>query len=180
MVLPALALLVKLAAGLLAGVGLVLLWAPAWLIARMQVLADEAVATGSPGISLERGFYRHHRVLGTAVVLGAIYILYFLVFAYSPQAVQALLLAGIDDPLSQAIMAQLLQFALFFGALLAYAVGILLAIRPSALKPLEQMAHRPLRIPGWQRLLSQVLFGRVIGALLLVLALCLWWFSGPL
>jgi len=173
--LSALALFAKLVAALLASAGALLLWAPTWLVARMQVLADEAQASGSPGVSLERGFYRHHRALGLFVVFGAIYILYFLVFAYSPGAVQALLLAGIADPISRSILGQLLQFLLFFGALLAYAVGILLAIRPSALKPLEQLAHRPLRIPGWQRLLSQVLYGRVIGAALLVLAVCLWW-----
>jgi len=177
MVLLALGLLAKLVAGLLAGTGALLLWAPAWLVARLQVLADEAVATGSPGISLERGFYRHHRVLGMAVVVGAIYILYFLMFAYSAQAVQGLLLAGIADAVVRDTLAYVLQLLLFFGALLAFAVGILLAIRPSALKPLEQWAHRPLLVPGWQRLLSQVLYGRVIGALLLVLALCLWWGS---
>lgn len=178
-VLPALTLFAKVIAALLASAGVLLLWAPAWLVARMQVLADEAKATGSTGVSLERGFYRHHRALGLFVVLGAIYILYFLVFAYSPHAVQALLFAGIDDPISRAILGQLLRFLLFFGALLAYAVGILLAIRPSALKPLEQLAHRPVRIPGWQRLLSQVFYGRLIGAVLLVLALCLWWFGAP-
>lgn len=177
MLLAALGLLVKLVAALIASTGVLLLWAPAWLVARIQVLADEAKATGSPGISLERGFYRHHRLLGVMVSLGAVYILYFLVFAYSPHAVQALLLADIADPASREILAQVFQFLLFFAALLAYAVGLLLAIRPSALKPLEQFVHRPVRIPGWQRLLSQVLYGRVIGALLLVLALCLWWCS---
>ena len=175
--LTALALFAKLVAALLASAGALLLWAPTWLVARMQVLAAEAEATGSPGISLERGFYRHHRALGLFVVLGAIYILYFLVFAYSPPAVQALLLAGIADSISRAILEQLLQILLFFGALLAYTVGILLAIRPSALKPLEQLVNRPVRIPGWQRLLSQVLYGRMIGAALLVLAVCLWWLA---
>src|SRR3546814_18308437 len=80
----------------------------------MQVLADEAKASGSPGISLERGFYRHHRVLGVMVSLGAMYILYFLVFAYSPHAVQALLLADIVDPASREILGQVFQFVLFF------------------------------------------------------------------
>jgi len=178
-VLAALALLTKLVAALIASAGALLLWAPAWLVARMQVLADEALTTGSPGISLERGFYRHHRLLGLFVVLGAIYILYFLVFAYSPDAMQELSFAGITDSITRMILGYVFQSLLFFAALLAYAVGILLAIRPSALKPLEQFAHRSVRIPGWQRLLSQVVYGRLIGAVLLVLAVCLWWFSGP-
>lgn len=177
--LMALQTLVVVVAALLVAAGGALLVAPQWALSRAAAwLVPDASARGA-GISLERVFYRHHRPIGTVIVLGAVYILYFLVFHFSPAAVSDLLLAGLPIGTLKPMLVQLTQLLLFFGALLAFAVGLLLAVRPSALKPVESLAHRPLAVPGWQRLLTHATYGRVAGAMLMALGLGLWWLAGP-
>jgi len=175
----ALQALLVIVAALLVAAGGALLIAPQWSVSRgVAWWAPGEPAHGS-GISLERIFYRHHRVIGAAIVVAAVYIQYFLVFHFSPAAVSDLLLAALSDAVIKPVLAHLAQQLLFFGALLAFAVGLLLAVRPSTLKPVERLAHQPLRLPGWQRMLADPLLGRCSGAALLGLGLLLGWLAGP-
>ncbi len=177
--LMALQALVAVIAALLVAVGGVLLISPRWALARAAAWwAPEEPARGA-GISLERVFYRHHRALGSGIVLGAVYILYFLVFHFSPAAISELLLADLMDAAIKPVLARLSQLLLFFGALLAFAVGLLLAVRPSALKPMETLAHQPLRVRGWRRLTERPGAARACGVLSISLGLWLSWLAGP-
>jgi len=86
--------------------------------------------------------YRHHRIIGTVVVLGSVYVLYALIFEMRPAELRALFLGSTSPahPWAWAVMG--LVVALGAGALLALVVGIYLLIRPSLLKGMEQWSNR--------------------------------------
>jgi hypothetical protein len=89
-------------------------------------------------INIERPLYRHHRLLGTALLLGCAYILYRLGFHHD----QAALLASLAG---QALYAWLVDAAWWFVLLTTLAsllIASLLALRPSTLKGLEQRLNR--------------------------------------
>lgn len=109
-------------------------------------------------LMLERLFYRHHRALGVAIVLGAGYVLWQWAFGFDRAA-----LSGLLDPswrnngLDWIVpAAELLVVGLH---VLVLAVGGVILLRPSLLKGLEKAVNR------WHGAASSERFDRVIGTL---------------
>jgi hypothetical protein len=128
--------------------------------------------------NLERFFYRHHRIMGLLIALGAGYVLWRWAFDYNRDGVLALLgrrwLARGLDWVPAALEAVLVAL---HGAILM--VGLLVAFRPSLLKGFERTANRWQAGPPTARLDSVV--GSLDGAfegyprisgLLLVITAC--------
>ena len=85
-------------------------------------------------------FYRHHRIYGTAVVVLSLFLLVFLSFGQVPAAD-----AFVSDPRYLRIGDLLVETArvvLWGLALFAFAVGVVVFVRPSGLKRLESWANR--------------------------------------
>jgi hypothetical protein len=107
---------------------------------------------------LERFFYRHHRVLGILVVLGAGYVLLRWAFAYDRSDVAGLLSPrwathGIDwVPLALEAMLVGLHVAIL-------AIGVMIVFRPSLLKGVEKAANR------WQEGPETAPLDTVVGSL---------------
>ena len=104
---------------------------------------------------LERFFYRHHRLLGAAIMLGATYVLWQWAFHYERAEVVALLgrrwrAAGLDW------LAPALEVALVGLHAAILVVGMLIFFRPSLLKGVEQAANRWQDGPATSRLDSVV------------------------
>lgn len=92
-------------------------------------------------LMLERLFYRHHRVLGAGIALGAAYVLWRWAGAYDRDAVVALLdrrwrAAGLDWIVGAAEALVVGLHVLILG------VGLVIAVRPSLLKNVERAANR--------------------------------------
>lgn len=90
---------------------------------------------------LERFFYRHHRVLGVLIVLGASYVLWRWAFSYDRSEMMAVLgrrwvTAGLDwiPAAVEAVLVTLHVVVLVLGALIMF--------RPSMLKGVERAANR--------------------------------------
>lgn len=106
---------------------------------------------------IERFIYRHHRLFGTAIVAGALTLLAML-GAGHPRLFVTVLLGG-----SNAWVAVVLVWALAVAVLV---IGMIVLIRPSALKGAEALANR------WIQLFpAAVLTPRQIGVLLLVVGI---------
>ena len=155
-------LAVVLALGLLLAllVGVMLLARPAALFALNQRLSRWVDTRGAFSMldqprHLERYFYRHHRILGAAVMLGASYVLWQWAFHYDRAEVVALLgrrwlAAGLDW------VAPALEVALIGLHVAILAVGVLIFFRPSLLKGVERTANRWQEGPGTSPLDSLV------------------------
>lgn len=97
-------------------------------------------------ISLEQWFYRHHRLLGMLVCLGAGYVfVYFgLLFDKSHAlphlaahlSVRPTMIGGLEGLLDALVLASLT------GAVVSLFVGLLLWLRPSVLRGMEERANR--------------------------------------
>lgn len=90
---------------------------------------------------LERYFYRHHRILGAAIMLGASYVLWRWAFQYERDELLALLgrrwlAAGLDW------VVPALEVALVGLHVAILAVGVVIFFRPSLLKGVERTANR--------------------------------------
>lgn len=155
------ALMLGLALALL--VGLLLLARPQWLFALNASLSRWVDTRALFGIldrprHVERLFYRHHRIVGSLIVLGAAYVLWRWAFAYDRSDLQAVLgqrwlNAGLDW-LPAALEAALVAL---HGAILA--VGLIILFRPSLLKGLERTANQ------WQPGLEMARLDAVVGNL---------------
>ncbi|EFI33425.1 conserved hypothetical protein [Desulfonatronospira thiodismutans ASO3-1] len=124
--------LLFLTAGLLAlACGIVVLVRPG-AVNRLSLPVRQALQAVNPSIRLERYYYRHHRITGPVTVLGGV----LLCFA-------AWLLSG-SAPAENSLLVfyQALTVVFFiFGAAIAV-IGVVVTIRPSALKPLEKKSNR--------------------------------------
>jgi hypothetical protein len=144
-------------AALLCGLVLALLLS-LWLVASPGALLDlnrklsrwidtrPSIEALERPLMLERVFYRHHRVLGVATILGAGYVLWRWAVAWDRQAVVALLdrrwvAAGLDWVVAVVGLHVLILVA-----------GIVILVRPSLLKGLEHTANRWHRGPSADRL----------------------------
>lgn len=178
----ALALVLMLGLALALMVGVLLLARPQALFALNEWLSRWIDTRQTFGVldqprHLERFFYRHHRLLGGLIVLGAGYVLSRWVFAYDRKDVLALLsprwLARGMDWVPLALEAVLIAL---HAAILV--VGLLIMFRPSLLKGVEKAANRWQDGPPTARLDSTVAnlddtfegYPRVSGLLLVVLA----------
>lgn len=89
---------------------------------------------------VDRWFYRHHKVYGTVVVLLSIFLLSFVAFGNSQDAV-----VGLFEPRYRGVGAILVEFAtlvMWLLSLFALLVGLVVLVRPSALRKFESSANR--------------------------------------
>ena len=142
------ALAIFLLIGALFGVALALL-----LIFRPQLLepvnrvANRWISTGNMNlwldrsISMEHWFYRHHRILGLVIVLGASYMfVYFGILfdkAITLQRLGGILPAKLLDGLLDALV-----LGSLVGGAVAFIVGLFLLLRPSLLRGMEEEANQ--------------------------------------
>lgn len=127
-------------------VGALLLVRPPLLLAINQRLSRWIDTRSTFGLleqplMLERFFYRHHRLLGSLVTAGAIYVLWQWAFTYDREAFIALLdrrwlAAGLD------FVVPALELALVVLHVLILFVGLIILLRPSLLKNVERVANR--------------------------------------
>lgn len=128
---------------LLVGLGLVA-YPP--LLDRLRALSECRVslrrATRALDVprDVDRWFYRHHRLYGAAVVVLALFLLYFLVFGYDRPAWHALFGVAYRD--FALIVIDAARIVLWILAVFALLVGTVTWVRPSALRALEARANR--------------------------------------
>ncbi len=85
---------------------------------------------------IERYFYRYHRLVGTSLLVGAIFILYTFLFSYNVRRISAVMPYG-NWGLWDAFIGLLL-----IGGVLAALVGAIVLIRPSMLREIEKSSNR--------------------------------------
>lgn len=125
---------------------LLMIFRPHWL-APVNRIANRWISTRhlsqllDRSFSLEYWFYRHHRTLGIAVIIGACYILaYFGLWFDRYNALRHLsrfVPVGVVEGLLDALVLSALT-----GATVALAVGLFLWLRPSMLRDMEVQANR--------------------------------------
>lgn len=131
---------------LLAFLGLALIIAPAQVLGTARTL-NRWISTKPFFDSLnrpryqERYFYRNHRISGTIIVVLSAICLYILVFYHSPAAITAQLIRTMETEFGRWLIVSL--YYLLLGCLgVALLVGVVVLIRPSLLKSLEQWGNR--------------------------------------
>lgn len=100
----------------------------------------------------ERLLYRHNRLVGVGLLLGAMLVLYTFLFGYNPRKLSALIPHGYWW-LSDALLAILLV-----GSVLAALVGFVVLIRPSLLRDTEKLANRWVSTERLPKLLNSMNF----------------------
>jgi len=90
---------------------------------------------------IERFFYRHHRIFGVVLMVGAAYAVYHLTFEYNQARSLAALAVPGHGPAVEPIASALVAF-LLFGNLTVFFVGATVLGRPSLLKGLEAVSNR--------------------------------------
>ena len=138
-----LVLIVGLVIGLL--VGLLALISPARAVVLTDVLSRRHSMRQSTRmlevpISTERFFYRHHRVFGTIIVLGAAIILWYLGARFDAELL-ARSLAGSSQRIAAEILVETFQLVMWIGAGFSLLVGVVVFLRPSLLKGFEARAN---------------------------------------
>lgn len=85
---------------------------------------------------VEKFIYRHHRVVGALITVGALYVLNFFLLTPNARNIAAMLnvnrLGLMDSLVSMFVI----------GSVLATAIGLMMMLKPSILRELEQMANR--------------------------------------
>jgi hypothetical protein len=84
----------------------------------------------------ERSFYRHHRLVGAILIIGAIFVLYIFLFRFNVRRISAVTAPG-NWELLDALVGMLLV-----GSVLAALVGIIVLARPSLLRDIEKSINR--------------------------------------
>lgn len=85
---------------------------------------------------IDRFFYRHHRLLGAGVFVGATAVLYIFLFHYKLRTISGFIPRGYWW-LSDAVMSMII-----IGSVIAALVGLIVLIRPSLLRDLEKSTNR--------------------------------------
>ncbi|HEY9148910.1 MAG TPA: hypothetical protein VIQ22_07845 [Gammaproteobacteria bacterium] len=91
--------------------------------------------------NLDRYIYRHHRGLGLLIIAASAFTLYRLLFRFDNVQAAQLFAGLLPTPLLEALFSAL-HLALILGHLFAIVTGLVLYLRPSALKGLEAGANR--------------------------------------
>ena len=128
-------------------------------------------------ISIERLFYRHAKTTGTLLMAGAVYLFYLLYWE-----LDFIRLAQTLPNLTPLIWEWLLQaFLIFFlfAAVVVFLLGLLILVRPSSLKPLEEKANTWISTRKKMQFMSEELgqtdkllnlFPRQFGTIILIIA----------
>lgn len=127
--------------------------------------------------SYERFFYRHHRLVGALISLGAGFVLWRWLLA-DPRATARLLFAGRYASVQWDWLGPALDAIIVALHVFVLAVGSVIFVRPSLLKGIEKAANQWHRVPGAAPLDTVVatldegfaLYPRVAGLVLVVTA----------
>jgi len=95
---------------------------------------------------IERYFYRHHRVVGAALLIGAIFVVYVFLFSKKMRRISAVMASG-SPGLWDALVGMLL-----IGSVLAALVGLVVLARPSLLREIEKSSNRWIATEGMVKL----------------------------
>jgi len=144
------ALLLFLVTGSIAGLiaGAVLVLRPAWLV-RASTHANRWVATRQidrmleQAIKVDRWFYRHHRISGTLLLTGALFLIYFFIARFDKTAILAGLLRAYPvSPVLVDVLLDTMVLSILLGAAFTSIISLFLLSRPSMLKSFEQGANQ--------------------------------------
>ncbi len=129
----------------------------------------------------ERHIYRHHRLFGLLVTIGAVYTLSYFMLDYDPQRIQKTLQQHVS--LKPIILEWLLEagsIMLMLTNLFVLVIGVIVLIRPSLLKNFEAWSNKWVSTRHASRVLDQQYAGldrftlqhpRLMGGLLLLASL---------
>lgn len=95
---------------------------------------------------IERYFYRHHRLVGATLLIGATFVLYAFLFGHNMRRVSAVMASG-GWGLWEALVGILL-----IGSVLAAFVGLIVLTRPSLLREIEKSSNRWISTQGMVKL----------------------------
>lgn len=153
-------LLVTVVAGI--AVSLLMLFRPK-LMARINGVANRWVSTEALNQTLDRSilveqwFYRHHRLLGMMVCLGAVYVLVYFGLLFDKSAALRHLPSHLPARFPPQLLEGLLDalvLASLTGAAVSLFVGLLLSLRPSMLRGLDETANQWVSMSRYGELLD--------------------------
>ena len=101
---------------------------------------------------IERFLYRHHRLLGASLFIGALYVLYIFLFTYNLRRISAAV------PTAYLVVVDTLMAVLLVGTILAALVGVIVAARPSLLREIEKWANRWIGTEGIVRFFNTMTY----------------------
>jgi hypothetical protein len=141
--------------GFLVGVGLLL--KPEWTVQLNRYFSrsfssDKMAERLDRPHWTERFLYRHHRLVGSALFLGATFILYIFLFSYNVRRISAATTSGYWA------LIDVLVAILTVGTVLAALVGIVVAAKPSLLREIEKSANRWIDTEGIVKLFNNILY----------------------
>lgn len=126
--------------------GLLLIFKPQY-VERLNRVANRWISTRRTSrlldrsISIERWFYRHHRAAGIVIMLGSVYIFIHFGFLYDQAYTLQRWSGMLPAKMLQALLDALVLGALIFSAA-SLLLGLLICLRPSLLRRLEQQANQ--------------------------------------
>ena len=89
----------------------------------------------------ERWFYRHHRLAGALLILGAAYVIYTFLFVFNLKEISRDILLFRSRVVTEWLLSSMEFLNVGFGAI-AVIIGAVIFLRPSLIKGIEQRANR--------------------------------------
>lgn len=132
---------------------------------------------------IERYFYHHHRMVGSALLIGSLFVLYIFLFSHNVRKIYATMAPG-NWWLANALMGLLLV-----GSVLAALVGIIVLARPSLLREIEKSSNRWISTEGVAKFLNSMRYSfdqqllrhrKVAGGFMIIGSLYILGVLGPL
>lgn len=149
-------------AGLLGGATLVM--SPSWLL-HASKRANRWISTRKIDhmleqvIKVDRWFYRHHRVSGSLLLAGALFLIYFFTMRLNKVTILAeLSKVAIISPAFTDALLDATVLSILLGAVFALLVSLFLLVRPSMLRGFELEANKRISL---RRALRPLAIGRL-------------------
>ena len=125
--------------------GLLALITPARAVGLARVLGRrhslrQATRPLEKPVYTERAFYRHHRLFGALIVAAAATILLYLGLRFDAEIVVRALARG-NERIAVEILVETFTLLMWLGASFSLLVGLVVFVRPSALKDIEARAN---------------------------------------
>jgi len=126
-------------AGILVGAGI---WLKPQQVIQLNQSFSRWVSTEKAEVALdrprwtERFFYRHHKLVGAGVLIGALVILYTFLFSFNLRTISTLI------PRAYWWLSDALVAIMLVGSGLAALIGTLILTKPSLLRDLEKASNR--------------------------------------